>query len=105
MWIFYILNAIIHNMTIFIVVSQPNPNQAKLPASIASVFPNDHLQISDKVWLVASSDSIQDVSKKLGVADGACGAAVITEVGSYFGRASPNIWSWIKSKWESTANG
>jgi len=92
-------------MTIFVVVSQPNPNEMNLPGAIIRAFPNDHLGIGDKVWLIASPEPIQEISKKIGVADGTNGAAVITEVGSYQGRANPNIWNWIKSKWEATSNG
>ena len=92
-------------MTVYIVVSQPNPNEAKLPEGIATAFPDNFLQISDKVWLVDSKEPVGEVSKKLGVADGTNGGAVITSIGAYQGRANPNIWNWIKSKWEATANG
>ena len=87
------------------IVSQPNANEAKLPSAISAAFPNDNLLISNNVWLVASPEPILEVSKKIGVADGTNGAAVITEVAGYQGRANPNIWNWIKSKWEATANG
>lgn len=91
-------------MTIFLIVSQPNPNEAKLPGAIASVYPNDSLQVGDKAWFVASNEPVQEVSKKLGVTDGTNGAAIIAAISAYQGRANPNIWNWVKSKWELKAN-
>lgn len=91
-------------MTIFAVISQPSPNLAKLPEAVAKAYPDNFLKLNEQVWVVASKDPIQDVSKKI-LGEGENGAAVIVEVGSYFGRAAPTVWSWIKSKWEATANG
>lgn len=90
-------------MAIYIVVSQPNPNEDKLSSAIEAVYPNDYLAIGNKTWLIASKDPIQDVSKKIGVADGTSGAAVIAVISAYHGRANPTIWNWIKAKWESYA--
>jgi len=48
------------------------------------------------------------VCRKLGLvksidepdADPILGSAVVIEAASYFGRANPAIWSWIKTHWE-----
>lgn len=91
-------------MTIYTIIAQPNPNIGKLPAAIAAKYPNDYLQLNEQAWLVATKSTINQLSEELGIANGTNGAAVITEVGGYFGRANPNIWNWIKTKWEITAN-
>jgi hypothetical protein len=56
-------------------------------------------------WLVSTKGTAQELSAKLGVTSGDNGAAVIVEVASYFGRANPNIWSWIKTKLEAPPGG
>jgi hypothetical protein len=61
----------------------------------------EHIPLEgDKGWLVSTKGTAQELSTRLGVASGENGAAVIIEIASYFGRANPNIWSWIKGKME-----
>lgn len=85
-------------MQIFAVISQPNPNTDRLAAVIEETFPQDHLKVSDDVWLVAGEGTPKEVSDKLGVSNGTNGSAIVVEVGAYFGFASRNIWNWIKVK-------
>lgn len=92
-------------MTVFVVVAQDNPNTPNLPSAIATNFAASFLQLNEKVWLVATKGTAKDLSDKLKVTDGTNGAAVIIEAANYYGRANTNIWSWIKDKWELTANG
>jgi hypothetical protein len=89
-------------MTIFAVIPQPNVNSDKLGAAIAEAYPNDnYLLDGGHGWLVSAKGTPKQVSDALKITDGVSGAAVIVEVASYFGRANPNIWNWIKEKWES----
>lgn len=85
-------------MQIFMIVSQPNPNTQRLPAVIESSFPQNHMQISDDVWLVAGTGTPKEICDKLGIANGTNGAAIVIEVGAYYGFANRNIWNWIKVK-------
>lgn len=92
-------------MAIFAIIAQPGANAEKLPGAIARAYPSANLQLHEKAWLVAAKGTSKEVSDNLGVTDGSNGSAVILETQSYFGRANPNIWSWIKTQWEATANG
>lgn len=65
-------------------------------------FPDNHLEVTDGQFLVASQSTAMDVSNRLGITDGENGSAIVFSMGSYYGRASTNIWDWIKSKAEST---
>ena len=89
-------------MAIFAIIGMPSQNAAKLPSAVATKFADNHLQLTDRVWLVAHAGTAKELSDKLGVTDGSNGSAVILEAASYFGRASNTIWSWIKTKWEAT---
>lgn len=93
-------------MAIFAVIPQSNPNTPKLAGAIASHFGDEAYELGEGLgWLIASKKAAQDISNILGVSDGTNGAALVFEIASYFGRANPNIWAWIKNKWEATANG
>jgi hypothetical protein len=93
-------------MAIFAVIQQPGPGGDKLPATIAKEFPDANYVISQGVWLVAGSGTAQDTTLKLGIVPATdAGSAVVIEAASYYGRANPAIWSWIKSNWEAKGNG
>jgi hypothetical protein len=88
-------------MPVFAVIPQPNPNTSKLAAVIAANFISESITLEgEKGWLVSTKGTAQDLSARLGVTSGENGAAIILEIASYFGRANPNIWSWIKIKME-----
>lgn len=92
-------------MTIFAIIGQPGENSENLPAAVAREFPASHLEIAPRTWLIAAAGTPIEVSNRLGVTDGTNGSAVVLEVTGYYGRASTNIWNWIKAKWEATSNG
>jgi hypothetical protein len=95
-------------MTVFVIIPQPNPNASRLPGAIKAAFPGpDAVYDLDegKGWLVSSTGTAQSVSEKLGITTGENGGALVIEMASYFGRANPNIWSWIRSSLEKPVNG
>lgn len=88
-------------MPIFAIVPQPNPNNAKLPGAIAEHFKDASLQLEgNSGWLVSFNGTAQQISDKMHITDGLNGAAMVLEVASYFGRANPNIWTWVKNNWD-----
>lgn len=90
-------------MAVFAILS--DPSNEKLPEAIQEQFPSDSLRIRAGQWLVAASGiTAQGLSEQLGITDGKNGAAVVITSASYFGRATPSIWEWIKAKLE-TSNG
>jgi hypothetical protein len=92
-------------MPIFVIIAQKGQNSVRLPAAIVEQFAEKYLQIQEDVWLVAANGTARQLSDKLLITKGENGSAVVVEVASYFGRANNDIWSWIKSNWESTADG
>lgn len=87
-------------MTLFAIIEQPGDNGTKLGGAIAATYPDSFYYLGDGAWLVSDSATAKDVSDKLSVTGGENGAAVVVEIASYFGRANPAIWSWMKAKWE-----
>lgn len=73
--------------------------------AIRTVYPNDHIQISDLSWLVSDDVTAKEVTEKLKISGGKRGSAVVVSTNGYFGLASTNIWEWMKTKLEATSNG
>lgn len=93
-------------MTVFAIVSQGGAAASdRLRQTIAASFPDDFLPVTDAVWLVAAPGSAQDVSNKAGITQGGNEPAIVLEISNYFGRSNPNVWAWIKAKWEATSRG
>lgn len=88
-------------MAVYAIIRQPGPNSEKLEESlIAGYGPDKVLNVGPETWLVAASGTAMNVSEHVGITSGHAGSALVLEVGSYFGRANPSIWSWIKANWE-----
>jgi hypothetical protein len=92
-------------MTIFAIITQPG-SAASLEAAIDVAYPNAKYAIDGgHGWLISATGTPQEISNKLGITDGSNGAAIVLEIAAYHGRANPNIWSWIKSNWNTAENG
>jgi hypothetical protein len=87
-------------MAIFAVFRVADP--LKMNAAMHSAFPENHVQVGPGEWLVSASGTAKDISDKLGVTgETTTGAAIIFSMANYYGRATTEIWDWIKSKAES----
>ena len=88
-------------MTIFAIIVQPNVAPGKLSDAIAAKIGDAKYVIDGgHGWLVASTKTAKELSDELGITDGTNGGALVLEVASYFGRANPSVWTWIKNNWE-----
>ena len=86
-------------MGIFAILTAPE--NTALETAISLSYPHDSLKIRSGQWLVAAPSTAKEVSDKLQITDGQNGAAVVVNVASYFGRAEPTVWEWIRTKWAS----
>jgi len=91
-------------MAIFAIIKQTAPVD-NLASAIRTAFPLAHYDLGDGAWLVAASTTAMELSEKLGITECTNGSAVIVEAASYYGRANPAVWSWIKANWEGTPLG
>jgi hypothetical protein len=85
-------------MSIFVIFRVSDVEKVK--TALISSFPEDHLEVDTGQFLVSSNLSAEAVSEKLKVTDGTNGNAIVFAMGNYYGRASTNIWEWIKTKAE-----
>jgi hypothetical protein len=93
-------------MPIFAIIKLPTPMPTPLGEVISTQFPDNFLQLTEgHAWLIATTGTAIELSGKLGITDGTNGSAMVLEVGTYYGRGNPTIWTWIKSKWEAVGSG
>jgi hypothetical protein len=86
-------------MTIFVIFRVVDP--PKMEAAIQRAFPNNHFKLDADEWLVSAIGTAKDVSDQLGVTPrDDTGPAMIFSMANYYGRASTEIWDWIKAKSE-----
>jgi len=90
-------------MQIHLILGLNGPESvAALGERIERAYPNRYRKLGDRpAWLVADNVPARGVSEKLEISTGAGGiSALVTSMADYFGRAEPDLWSWIKVQWE-----
>lgn len=92
-------------MTLFAIIQQPGPNSEKLANAVGTAYPDAVYNLGNQAWIVSDSATAKDVSDKIGISEGENGSGAVFEIASYFGRANPAIWTWMKSKWERPTGG
>lgn len=88
-------------MAVFIVIPTVPKAEIKpgLKAAIAAAnLPSYPLQNGET--LIAFRGTSKELSDLLKISDGENGPAIVASVGSYFGRASTDIWEWISAHWD-----
>lgn len=92
-------------MTIFAVLVPDEP-QPGVEQAIQAKFPNDHLRVGTKHWLISANLSAVELTAQLGIYDGknpgtpSVGNAIVFATSAYYGRAPGTVWDWMKSKLE-----
>ena len=83
-------------MIVFVILAETD--EPKLATAIASHFKDNFLKVGPGQWLVAGSGTSVDVSNILGITTGETSSGIVVSINSYYGRASTNIWEWLKVK-------
>jgi hypothetical protein len=90
-------------MPIYMVSALTNPNEVATAVQ-EKVQEADRYRLAPVGWLVKHSGTTKELSDLLGVtsdipmATAPLGSVVITLVGSYYGRAQPDLWEWIRTR-------
>lgn len=87
-------------MAIFLVVPTANP------AEIKNALEHKHREavldfkeLPKGEFLVSFKGTSEELSNIAGISDASSGLGIVIRVDSYYGRASNDIWEWIKSRW------
>ena len=93
-------------MSLFAVLS-PSVNP-KLESAIIEKFPDNHFKINSTQWVVSGKGSAKIISDTIGITsegDATIGSGVVLAFSGYWGRASTDLWEWMKAKIEASDNG
>ncbi len=86
-------------MTVFLVLSD-NPNP-ELERKITEIYPRSHYPIGDRQWAIADDKKTSaEVTKELGIKDGALGRAVVFRTAGASGWFTKSFWEWLAVKEE-----
>ena len=88
-------------MSIFVIFKVSDPDG--LGQAIVNAYPRDHLRIQQDEWLISAPVTAVELSNLLGITEGTNGSAIVFKMGAYYGRATNDIWDWIKTKSEAPA--
>ncbi len=86
-------------MSVFVIISQ-QPSNPGLQAAIKEKYPNDHYELYPNQWLVRGEKTSPEIAEELGITKEIPDTAIVFSVSSYWGRTNPNVWEWLKVKWE-----
>lgn len=94
-------------MAIYAIIRQPGAVLPVLGAAIQSAYPGEALTVEEGIWFVSARGTAREVSEKIGITrgpeNGEVGSAIVIEAANnYWGRATGEIWSWLKSRTEAT---
>lgn len=91
-------------MSVFIVTSRRH--RADLAAAISREFPLNHYKFTENVWLISTSDTVVELSHRLGVRQGGINGVMVAKMApAYYGLASPELWDWIRAALEKSDDG
>lgn len=57
------------------------------------------LAVKDDTWLATFDGTAREFAEKIGIRPGETGSGLVLSIGSFSGRAAPEIWEWLKVNW------
>jgi uncharacterized protein (DUF362 family) len=88
-------------MNVFAVVALNDLTSPNIKNAVVTAFAENNLEVGKMAWIVADSGTTLSVAKQLGIPDNPeMSGVLVVNFTSYYGRASANVWEWIKTKLE-----
>lgn len=88
-------------MALFFVVA--TTNKAAAEASIRALVGENLRSVKDDTWFVEFDGTSQDLAVKIGFVSGEAGSGIVIPVTNYAGRASAELWEWVKLRFTKAA--
>lgn len=85
-------------MGVFAVIS-PTPDP-ELAERIGTASGGKCFAYSDRSWLVKFDGTSMKLARELKADGDGDQSAIVLSVSSYYGRANPQIWEWLRTHWE-----
>lgn len=74
----------------------PINNKQAIDDAIKARFGNNSYRLPNGEWLVNYDGTSRQLSDHVGITDGKLGSAIVLNFSGYWGRASKDIWEWLK---------
>lgn len=82
---------------IFIVVATKGADRIR---QAVEMLPSDnYFEVKHDTWFVLSDGTTRKLAEDLGIRTGANGSGLVAPINGYSGRASADMWEWLKAKW------
>ena len=91
-------------MPIYLISPLTHPTEVGA-AVMEKVLEADRYRLAPVGWIVKFGGTTKELSDLLGVTSdippptSPLGSCLVTMVGGYYGRAQPDLWEWIKTRW------
>jgi len=73
-----------------------DPDNADLDEALRAQFGNAAYRLPRGEWLVSYEGTSKQLTDMLGISEGKLGTVVALNFSGYWGRASKDIWEWLK---------
>jgi hypothetical protein len=85
-------------MAIFVVLTTDESPQ--FAQALERVVPGNYFKVADGQWLVSAITTPQKLADALGISEegGHTASGIVATIGSYWGRANPEIWQWLATR-------
>lgn len=81
-------------MANFIII--PTTGNTNIDDDLPKKFGNKALRLPQGEWLVSYAGTSKQLSDDIGISDNTSGSAIVLNISGYWGRASTDIWEWLK---------
>lgn len=85
-------------MATFIIV--PTGGTNSLEFDLPREYENKAFRLPNGEWLVSYNGTSKQLSDELGISENQSSTAIVFNISGYWGRASNNIWEWLKENGE-----
>ncbi|MEW6775059.1 MAG: hypothetical protein AB1405_02085 [Bdellovibrionota bacterium] len=87
-------------MAIFAIIELAH--EGELQKKIEEEFPGNFFQVGDGHWLVSSGGTAEEIGRKIKLDQAGMPSTIVYNLSGYWGRASVQIWEWLKANWPSS---
>ena len=82
---------------IFVVVATKGADRVR--QAVEARPPDTYFEVKFDTWLVFFDGTTRKLAEDLGIRNGANGSGLVAPITGYSGRASSDMWEWLKVNW------
>ena len=71
----------------------------KVRVAVEKLGAETYYELKSDTWLILFDGTTRKLSEEIGIRNGTNGSGVVAAIAGYSGRASSELWEWLKVKW------